>query len=376
MRVLCLFLILMSHVFLPLSLFGGESLNINTHYEAEISSDKGFLYLKLKSKVDEKITIPFDTDLVPINSRTYRIDDLNFDGLDDVAVVSALGYGGVNVFYNIYLAQDNSYIADEELYLSNFEVQPEKKIVVSEFKSGPRHFTEIYHIREGGLKSFVVYENYNQHHDLCYIDSLFGNKTKSMVSKEIYSCKALHDKQQTQRLYAKVIVPKSLLYNDSYAQDKSGMYLIKDDFVEILEGESTAETVKIRFSGKKAVEKYIHLNEIEVLDTTIYLNPHKVIWFDDGALKEDEAEDELSLTKMSANRFYFEILTVGRNIHTCDISGVAREENGVLVYTDKACHLTIKPTEKGLKLIDKDYGCKDWCGFHASLDGLEFSKVQ
>jgi hypothetical protein len=353
-----------------------QLINPNTPAEALLSESNDALHVSMTREFEGKktLTIPYDTEMIPVMHRSYRIDDLDFDGLDDIAVVSATGYGGVNIFYTIYFARQNGYLADPDLYLSNYIMHPEVQVIESEYKSGPRHFTEFYRVQEKKLTSYAVYENYAPDRDLCYLDALYGEKAPSVEEKQLCSCKALLSRQQAQTLYAKVTVPKALLYNDRYGKERSGMYLIQDDVVTLLAGDPTGDTVKIRFEGKKVVEKYLKLDALELLDTRHYLNIHTINWYDNGTWRQDETQDELSLTPLTRNRCLFEIQTVGTNIHTCDISGIAREENGVPVYRDGSCVLTLQPTQRGYRLIDKDNGCKAGsCGMNASLEGLEFT---
>ncbi len=363
-------------LFISTALFSGELINSNTSSEALLSDNNDSLRVTLTRKIDgqKTLTIPYDTDMLSVRNRMYRIDDINFDGLDDIAVVNSLGYGGVNFFYTVYFAHENSYVADSALDLSNYVVYPKTKVVVSEYKSGPRHFTELYRLKEGQLTSYAVYENYVPDRDLCYLDSFYGKKSPSVDEKQVCSCKALLSRQQAEPLYAKIAAPKVLLYNDRYGKERSGMYLIRDDVVTLLAGDPTGETVKIRFEGKKVVEKYLKLDALELLETRHYVNIHDVSWYDNGTWRQDATQDELSLTPLTQNRYLFEIQTVGTNIHTCDISGIAREENGAQVYRDGSCVLTLQPTRQGYRLIDKDNGCKaESCGMNASLEGLEFT---
>jgi hypothetical protein len=358
------------------TLSADQTINPNAPCEAILLNGDDALQVTFtkKSNTQGTLSIPYDTDMLPVWNRTYRVDDINFDGLEDIAVVNSLGYGGVNVYYSVYFAHRNTYSAEPDLYLSNYVLHPKQKVVESEYKSGPRHYTELYKVTEGKLQSYVVYENYNPDRDLCYVDSLYGKKEKlSGWEKRLYSCKAFLYRQQAQSLYAKVIKPRAILYHDDRGRERSGMYLIQDDFVEILRGDPTGETVLIRFNGKKRVEKYLKLEDLQILDTKIYVNPHKVSWYDDGIRQEEEAQDELSLTHISGNRYFFEIQTVGPNIHTCDISGIAQENRGKLVYREKECVLTLHPTKQGFMLKDKENECRvGSCGARAFFDGLKF----
>src|SRR3989344_4449555 len=70
--------------------------------------------------------------------------DVNFDGNVDLGVFAAVGYGGVNVFYEFYIFNNQTERLAEipeftngEVGISNPSVNAEKKQILSRMRSGP-----------------------------------------------------------------------------------------------------------------------------------------------------------------------------------------------------------------------------------------------
>ncbi len=73
--------------------------------------------------------------------------DLNFDGRNDLGVLTSTGYSGVNYFYDYYIYNPLTNRFDENnvlVGLASIQVNASKKQIVSTYKSGPATITNIY----------------------------------------------------------------------------------------------------------------------------------------------------------------------------------------------------------------------------------------
>ncbi|MGB8815695.1 MAG: hypothetical protein WCC74_00430 [Minisyncoccia bacterium] len=73
--------------------------------------------------------------------------DVNFDGHNDVGVLTSTGYAGVNYFYDFYIFNPTTQKLEKSAVLSDFvltSIDPIKKQIISTYKSGPGYVSYIY----------------------------------------------------------------------------------------------------------------------------------------------------------------------------------------------------------------------------------------
>lgn len=66
--------------------------------------------------------------------------DVNFDGHNDIGVLSGVGYGGVNIFYDYYLYNSTTGMYDKSKSLESVnlvKIDATKKELINSYKSGP-----------------------------------------------------------------------------------------------------------------------------------------------------------------------------------------------------------------------------------------------
>lgn len=237
------------------------TINANTPYEAKISKENNQIFLYHK---DKKQTLSKDDDLyLDANGQRYKIDDFNFDGIDDIAIISGVGYGGVNIFYRLYLAKDNQY-KTTNIEISNYKLYPQFQTVLSNYRSGPRTFNDLYKITQTKELSYFVQYVYGSVINTCSIKDWKSSTKTAIPTPKIASCKDLIEKHEANPAYAKVIPQKALLYNNN-ANKPNGMYLIKGDIVQIL-GKDETSRILIEFKGKKTTRKYINPQELQIIE--------------------------------------------------------------------------------------------------------------
>jgi hypothetical protein len=90
-----------------------------------------------------------------------------------------------------------------------------------------------------------------------------------------------------------------------------------------------------------------------------------------------QGEDILEIVPISGSKAYIRVHIDAYNGHICDISGLARSENGALVLRGDAdpppCELTIAPEGQSLLLSDPNGACRmAYCGARGGFDGEKF----
>ena len=347
------------------------TVNRSTKYEAKVSLKGDSLYISQKGK-KRKLYIGDEA----LDDDSLRIDDINFDGVDDIAIVDMRGYSGVNLFYKIFLAKDGEY-KESKVSLSNYKLYPRYKSVLSEYKDGPRHFTELYEVDNSSkMWFFVKYEKYRDD-NLCFIKKI---DLESLTGEEKYnkvlSCKALLRKHKAENIFAKIVKKKAHLYNKDFDKKSNGMYLIKGDIIELIDGDASSDKVLARFRGKRVVTKYIKVKDLAIVPPKTYEYKHPIEFYDNGKWIKEDTQDGLVLQKIGAKRYHFVLDTVAKNAHTCSMEGVLKDRGDYLLYKDKACKLKLYKSKNSIKTEDKNMACKDsYCGMHAFVGGLEFKEV-
>jgi len=245
------------------------TINKGTAYEATLMVKNRVLYMKHNGKREKLFEGWEGTEDEPSFDVEFQIDDINFDSIDDIAIREMTAESGVNLYYKFFLAKNGSY-EESNLSLSNYELYPTYNTILSEYKDGPRHFTDLYSVNsELKIKRFVNYENYRED-DLCFVKELNIDTPKEPEENALLSCRSLLEEHEAVKLFAKVIKKKALLYNKSISEKSNGMYVIKGDMVELIDGEAESDKVLVRFRGKRVITKYINIKDLEVVPRRHY----------------------------------------------------------------------------------------------------------
>ncbi len=192
-----------------------------------------------------------------------QVADFNFDGSNDVAILEGNGYGGVNLFYRLYLWNKGSgsfkeFVdkTSEESGISNPEVDSAKRIVRTSARSGPRWFSTEYHSDKGRLYPAVSTEMLSVGED-AFDYATFRNAAGKVTGHKITG---EGDGDAT----ATIQIDKAWLYDKPNSGSKTKMYVIKGDTVTLLdwkakEGSNFGEDgwYLIRYKGKKTIEKWL-----------------------------------------------------------------------------------------------------------------------
>lgn len=96
-------------------------------------------------------TILIDREAVTTSERAIeiRLTDANFDGIRDLLVETSIGYGGVNVFFDLLLGTESGFESvPVQTDLSNPEIDPVLKQIRTSTRSGPTWYLGVYEIEE------------------------------------------------------------------------------------------------------------------------------------------------------------------------------------------------------------------------------------
>ena len=81
-----------------------------------------------------------------------QVGDFNFDEMQDIAIQDGIGYGGVNVFYRVFLWDDKANKLKEfATPISNPVLDGEKQTLVSAQRSGPLWYSTEFRAEKGKL---------------------------------------------------------------------------------------------------------------------------------------------------------------------------------------------------------------------------------
>lgn len=81
-------------------------------------------------------------------------NDINFDGVNDIAVLDGIGYGGLNFFYNYFVVNtETNTFEDYALpHVGNPIFDTENGKITSIYRSGPQWITEEYYFTRDGYE--------------------------------------------------------------------------------------------------------------------------------------------------------------------------------------------------------------------------------
>ncbi|MBU0654589.1 MAG: hypothetical protein KJ914_05575 [Gammaproteobacteria bacterium] len=190
--------------------------------------------------------------------------DFNFDGMGDVGLLEGVGYGGVNMFYRLYLwDKTTSKFQDFAKEISNPTLTTATKTLNSAQRSGPRWYTTDYRFTNGKpytwMETVVVSPEGDLYHAKIYKPD--GKLLKTLVAATEDPAEI---NEKTPPAIRKILPAKAPLYDKPDADSKTRMYVIKGDKVELLDysGDTGEEWFRIRYKGSRVVEKWVEASAI------------------------------------------------------------------------------------------------------------------
>lgn len=188
--------------------------------------------------------------------------DFNFDGADDLAVLDATGYGGVNAFHTLFVwnAAAGRFDALAEP-LVNPHLVGERKAVQTSQRDGPRWFSNEYRSIGGKLYVAVNIDD----HILEGVDLLTFRDPGGKVLRRLLA--EVEQREVAPERRSPAVVPirtaRAWLHDRPEAAARTGMYVIQGDRVTLLDhathpGEPLRSGwFKVRFKGKRTIEAWV-----------------------------------------------------------------------------------------------------------------------
>jgi hypothetical protein len=168
------------------------------------------------------------------------VEDFDFDGFFDVGIPSSIGYGGVNVFYDIQ-RYNPAKKRLELLQAKNFEVSNpsfdfKNKILSSSARSGPAWYGTSFKFVAGKPYLYssdtpVVLLGFAQSEGLIYQTSTFS-PTGRVLNTELLE---ENSQGKTVPVFRAVPTARADLYSAPRDNAKTGRYIVRGDMVRILE---------------------------------------------------------------------------------------------------------------------------------------------
>ncbi len=227
--------------------------------------DTLFHYLRIKEKNKLLISIPILVNAED-NHQEYDLlmDDFNFDGNKDIAIPRNFGFGGVNVYYDIYVYKPsrNKYVmlrADNSDWVgfSNIHVDTAKKEIHTMAYSAGRNYLETYRYENDKLyRSLSVVGLFDamkgEERDGIYFITSYNSK--SQVIEKVLS--ELPDRYMPVR---RTLAKNMFLYDAPDETTKTQSYLMEGNIVELLD-EREDKWYQVKYTSQKgAIIKWIYV---------------------------------------------------------------------------------------------------------------------
>ncbi|MCP4406009.1 MAG: hypothetical protein GY801_53045 [bacterium] len=192
-----------------------------------------------------------------------QLDDFNFDGKLDIAVSRSYGYGGVNVFSDIFLFDEHRHEFTRGLTdVSDIVADENRRELRTGQKSGPQYVIKIYRFSNG--RPYIFRESVN----LGSVGSGLAKITlKDPDGAIVQTVIAESDEHYDAPIPAvrAIAVERAYLYNQPVEAAKTSMYVIKGDRVTLLDAAGAwDEWVLMRYQGTRLIEKWIKFDQLEL----------------------------------------------------------------------------------------------------------------
>ena len=193
-----------------------------------------------------------------------QVGDFNFDGLQDVAILNGNGYGGVNLYYQVYCwdkAKQQFQALDEAV--SNPALDVKTQELQSAYRDGPKWYSTTYRVAKGQL--YPAVETQMVGTDGAWEYDEFKNPAGKVIGHKVVgeSGSPAQKAEDAPNASAVIIADKAPLHDKPQASAQTKMYVIKGDKVTLLDwkagddGDFGAGWFLARYEGKKTLEKWI-----------------------------------------------------------------------------------------------------------------------
>jgi hypothetical protein len=190
------------------------------------------------------------------------IEDFDFDGFNDVGIPNGIGYGGVNIFYDIQRYNPSKkrleLIVAKDFEVSNPGFDRNNKILSSSARSGPAWYGSAYKFIAGkpylhSSDTPVVLLGFAQTDGMIWQTTTYS-PTRRVLKTELTEENA---KGQSGAVFRSIPMARADLYSAPKDSAKTGRYIIRGDMVRILEVQKPSITpgevqwVKVAYLSQK-----------------------------------------------------------------------------------------------------------------------------
>ena len=193
-----------------------------------------------------------------------QMGDFNFDGWQDVAILNGNGYGGVNLYYQVYCwdkAKQQFQALDEAV--SNPALDVKTQELQSAYRDGPKWYSTTYRVAKGQL--YPAVETQMVGTDGAWEYDEFKNPAGKVIGHKVVaeSGSSAQKAEDAPNASAVIIADKAPLHDKPQASAQTKMYVIKGDKVTLLDwkagddGDFWGGWFLARYEGKKTLEKWI-----------------------------------------------------------------------------------------------------------------------
>lgn len=188
-----------------------------------------------------------------------EIADFNFDKMLDIAIPVTIGYGGLNVFCDIFFFDKKSgYFKKVLSEISNFDLDKKKKEITSEMTSTYCcHYYKRYRFFNG--KPYEYFESVVA--NLC-VEKITLKKPNGKIIKTAVG-DYNEEKNALEPDVRAITKDRVYFYDKPDEKARTEMYVVKGDKVTLLDlsGE-WYEWILVRYKGKKHIEKWIKFDDL------------------------------------------------------------------------------------------------------------------
>ena len=196
--------------------------------------------------------------------------DFNFDGWVDLAIPMAVGYAGVNYFYDLYTysPQAAEFVlrkapSSEGPQFCNPQLRTSERMLTTTCKSGPSYAYADYKFDQGRpylyrTSEVVVLLGFPEDQQLAYRVQLYDAKGQPQTTT------ITGDTRDGKPIVRSIPLAKVFLHNAAHVRTRTEMYLVKGDKVEVLEVNPGApQWLKVAYQSAKLgrIVKWIMLEQ-------------------------------------------------------------------------------------------------------------------
>lgn len=213
---------------------------------------------KLSVRLEPGATQVLVENIEPLHGEfLVQIDDFNFDGWRDIAVLESYGYGGVNLFSAIYAYDAEKSSFRHLLTESNIRADDDVRELHADQRSGPRYYTSKYRFQAGSPYLYRQVVQIGSELEKNTIYDAHGGILQTIIADQGLPLDELIPARR------QVLSERAYLYREPDEHSKTRAYVIRGDEVELLNSAGDWDQwLLIRYRGKSVIERWVKSEDI------------------------------------------------------------------------------------------------------------------